>query len=220
MTVLKAYIERFGRPLGFYTDFGVVFNLNQGEGRRLNRPPKTKRTKVQGDQTAGCEEVLTPRSISHNEFKTQFSRALDELQCELILAHSPQAKGRVERCFSTLQDRLVFALRFHGIKTIEAANDFLENSFIAEFNRRFGREPNGSTDVHRPSDGFDLEAILSYQDERYVNNDYTFRIGSKKYQILVTSTDPCFSKKKVIVERRLNGRMAVRYNNKYCNYAL
>jgi hypothetical protein len=103
-------------------------------------------------------------------------RALDELDVKLILARSPQAKGRVERMNSTLQDRLVKALRQRGIADLATANQFLEEEFLAPFNAKFGRPAARATDLHRAVPrGLDLPRILSEQGERVVQNDWTVR---------------------------------------------
>jgi transposase len=206
MSLLKLYIERKGRPLALYTDYGSVFSVN---------PPKRR-----ANDDAGRAKADKAFFGSETEAMTQFERALDELGVEHIKAHSPQAKGRVERGFRTLQARLTVALRFHEIKTIEEANAFLEDYFIDEYNRKFAREATSPADVHRPCDGLNLDAIFSRQISRYVNNDYTFKLDGERYQIVVNRTDPSFAKKYVTVEFRLNGDMAVRYNNKYYHFFL
>src|SRR4051794_41356030 len=85
---------------------------------------------------------------------TQFGRALDQLNIDIICANAPQAKGRVERANSTLQDRLVKEMRLAGISTIEAGNQFLP-AFMADYNRRFAQEPRPDNDLHRPVGGPD-----------------------------------------------------------------
>ncbi len=100
--------------------------------------------------------------------RTQFGRALSELDIELIRAHSPQAKGRVERLFGTAQDRWVKEMRLAKVRTIEQANALLER-LVPEFNRRFTRAANRPTDAHRRlGPGHRLESILSIQSERVV----------------------------------------------------
>ena len=99
---------------------------------------------------------------------TQFGRALTELNIDIICANSPQAKGRVERAFGTLQDRLVKELRLAGISTIAAANAWLPG-FIADYNKRFGRAPANAKDLHRPlTEADNLDEILAWREERTV----------------------------------------------------
>lgn len=103
---------------------------------------------------------------------TQFGRVLRELGVNLILAGSPQAKGRVERCNGTLQDRLVKALRLKGISDLESANRFLLDEFLPDFNARFGVAAAGKADLHRRVvRGVDLDRVLSFQEARVVRND-------------------------------------------------
>jgi hypothetical protein len=98
---------------------------------------------------------------------TQFGRALQELGIELIRAHSPQAKGRVERFFGVAQDRWVKEMRLAGVVTCAQANALLRQRLIAEYNRRFAQPRRRFRDAHRPlGSGHDLAAILSVQEER------------------------------------------------------
>jgi hypothetical protein len=148
---------------------------------------------------------------------TQFGRALGELDVELIRAHSPQAKGRVERLFGTLQDRWVKELRLAGVRTLEGANALLTR-LVPEYNRRFTRVARRPTDAHRrlgPSHR--LEAILSVQAERVVSNDYVVRFGGRFYQLL----KPVYAGERggrVVIERRLDGTLWVRFRGHYLNY--
>ena len=92
---------------------------------------------------------VNAKDAAGGEGITQFGRALSELNIDIICANSPQAKGRVERAFGTLQDRLVKELRLAGISTIAAANAWLPG-FMADYNGRFGRPPANAKDLHRP----------------------------------------------------------------------
>jgi hypothetical protein len=152
--------------------------------------------------------------------ETQIQRALRELSIEQILARSAPAKGRVERCFRTLQDRLVVSLRVNNIKTKEAASEHLENVFIPRFNARCGVKAKSDLNAHKPKDGFNLEAIFSVQEERMVMNDNTFRLHGKRHQIDLRPTDPNLARSKVIIEKRLNGRLAVKRGNVYLKFHL
>jgi transposase len=149
---------------------------------------------------------------------TQFSRALAELGIELILAGSPQAKGRIERLWGTLQDRWVKELRLADVRTIEQANALVDEKLTREFNRRFTVKPASGNDAHRPlGPGQDLEAILSVQEARTVANDYTIRLANEFYQLL-PPVWPGERGGKVIVEKRLDGRMKVRFKQRYLDY--
>ena len=148
---------------------------------------------------------------------TQFGRALGELDVELIRAHSPQAKGRVERLFGTLQDRWVKELRLAKVATIDQANDLLER-LVPEHNRRFARPPVGAADQHRPlGPGHRLESILSVQAERVVSNDYVVRFENHFYQLL-KPVYPGERGGRVVLERRLDGALAIRFAGHYLAY--
>jgi transposase InsO family protein len=158
MRVLWDYLERFGRPLEFYTDKAAMFEVT----------PK---------QVAGQD--------AHHMPATQITRALAELGIGRISAHSPQAKGRIERFFATAQNRLVKGLRLAGASTLEAANQYLEEQFLPEFNHRFAHQPANPTDAHRPLEAtlHDLAASLSHVETRTVTNDYTIQFRGERYQI-------------------------------------
>jgi hypothetical protein len=104
---------------------------------------------------------------------TQFGRTLLELNIDIICANSPRAKGRIERAFGTLQDRMVKELRLAGISTIAAANAWLPG-FIKDYNTRFGREPLNAKDLHRPLTTADnLDEILAWREVRTVTHNLT-----------------------------------------------
>lgn len=138
------------------------------------------------------EEYGIPREIYTDRFSvyrasdakslTDVGRAMKRLGVAMITAHSPQAKGRVERSNRTHQDRLVKALRREGINTIEAANRFLQRTYLRDHNKRFALTK-GLKDVHRSSNGLDLDNIFCYQTTRNVNNDYTIILGSSFIQL-------------------------------------
>jgi transposase len=149
---------------------------------------------------------------------TQFGRALGELGIGLIKARSPQAKGRVERSFGTAQDRWVKELRLAGARTLHEANAVLEKAVPAH-NRKFAKQAKEAADAHRGlGPGHDLEAILSIQAERTVGNDYVVRFENAHYQLL-PPPEPGLRKGKVVVEKRLDGTMAMRFRGKYLKYA-
>jgi len=190
--LLEEYLQRHGRPVAFYTDKDSIF--------RVNRP-------------ADREEQLAGR-----EAESQVGRALRELDIELIWAHSPQAKGRVERSFGTLQDRLVKELRLAGVSTIADANRFLEEQFLPDHNAHFATAPACAVDAHRPVGAFDLAATLSHQGTRTVTNDYTIQYENQRYQIERAGVQPGLRGDKVWVERRLDGTLALRWRGQYLPY--
>jgi Helix-turn-helix domain len=149
--------------------------------------------------------------------ETQFGRALRELGVELIRAHSPQAKGRVERSFGTAQDRWVKELRLAGATTLDGANAVLERLLPAH-NRRFVKPARAAADAHRTlGPGHDLGAILSIQEARVVSNDYTIRFRNRFYQLLAP-VHPGERGGQVVIELRLDGSMAIRFRGKYLKY--
>jgi len=149
--------------------------------------------------------------------ETQFGRALRELGIELIRAHSPQAKGRVERSFGTAQDRWVKELRLAGAGTLDEANAVLER-LLPGHNRRFAKPARDRSDAHRAlARSFNLAAILSIQEERVVSNDYVVRFHNRLYQLL-KPIYPGERQGRVIVEVRLDGSLAIRFQNHYLKY--
>ena len=115
---------------------------------------------------------------------TQFTRVLKTLDIEPIHAHTPQAKGRVERANGTLQDRLVKELRLQGIQDMDSANAFLPE-FMADYNRRFAVAPQSSCDAHRPvlHERAELDLIHSLHSERKLSRNLTLRYKNREYQI-------------------------------------
>jgi hypothetical protein len=142
---------------------------------------------------------------------TQFGRVLTELNIDIICANSPQAKGRVERAFGTLQDRLVKELRLADISTIAAANAWLPG-FMADYNKRFGRAPANAKDLHRPlTEADSLDEILAWREERTVTNNLTLHYD--RMMILLTPDPATLSlrRKKVDVVNYPDGRFAVQF---------
>lgn len=193
MKLLASYLERHGRPLSFYTDKATLFaNL-----------PKTKR-----GETAGRDRPELP--------PTQIGRALRELDIEWIAAHSPQAKGRIERSFDTAQDRLVKGLRVAKAKTIEQANAYLDNEFLPWWNQTLTVHPAAADNAHRPlGKEHSLAASLSHVETRQVANDYTIRFAAKLYQIQRADIRAGLRGGTVRVEQRLDGALAVRFRDRY-----
>jgi len=188
MDLLGRYLRKHGRMLAMYVDRDSIF---RAEDHHPQDP----------------QPVLT-----------QFSRALEELGIQLILAYSPQAKGRIERFFQTAQDRLVKELRLAGATTIQQANEVLEKTFLPHFNRRFTVKPVSRNNAHRPlHPSMNLKAILSVQQTRTVTNDYTMRLHNVLYQLLPPAW-PGLRGGKVIVENRLDGSLHIRFGKRYLKY--
>jgi len=174
MTATKNYIQKCGRPIAFYVDFGVVFSVNRNNSNRTK--------------------------------KTEWKRGCEALSIEVKHAHSPQAKGRVERANGVLQDRLVKELRLAGISTIDGANQFLATSkFLDNHNARFAVAAAQSGDAHRPTLGYDLNAILCFKSTRVVANDFVVQFKRRIFQISQTQDIIVRPKDRVLVSELLDG---------------
>jgi transposase len=194
MKLLWSYLEKFGRPLAFYTDKASIFQT--AEKRRRDEPGVDK------------DPVELP--------PTQMGRALQELGIAWIAAHSPQAKGRVERNFGTAQDRLVKGMRVAGVKTLEQANQYLEGTYLVWWERELTAEPTHADDAHRPLDqSHNRAASLSPVETRQVRNDYTIPLDAELYQIERKAVVSGLRKANVRVEKRLHGSIAVRLREQY-----
>jgi len=186
---LWGYLERYGRPQAVYTDKAGMFQPTLARGWKTEDP---------GEKT-----------------ETQIGRALRELGIEWIAAHSPQAKGRVERCFGTLQDRLVKALRKAGVRTLEEANVYLERVFLPMWNQRFVCAPADPADGHRSLEKLELSSILSVVETRRIDNDHTVPWRGVKWQIPREAIRPGMRGGTVRVEQRLDGSMVARVQAKF-----
>lgn len=188
--LLIDYMERFGRMGAVYADRAGHFESHFRSKRR---------------EEADLEKVLT-----------LIERGLSELDIELIRALSPQAKGRVERLFKTLQDRLIKEMRVAGVASMAEANRFLEEVFIPFWNERFSVEPTQPVDAHRPlPEGVDLLRIFAETDARVIRNDFTFRYRNQHYQIEKGEAERRMPKSRIIIERRLDGTTRFRWKEQY-----
>ncbi len=194
MRLLGSYLEKFGRPVAFYTDQASLFQT--AEKRKRDEPGVEK------------DPVEMP--------PTQIDRALRERGIAWIAAHSAPAKGRVERSFQTAQDRLVKGMRVAGVQTIEQANRYLEQDYLAWWERELTVEPANPDDAHRPLEkSHSLAASLSHVETRQVRNDYTVRFDAQLYPIERCSIVSGLRGSHVRVEKRLDGSMAVRFGERY-----
>ncbi|TSC73714.1 MAG: transposase [Parcubacteria group bacterium Gr01-1014_48] len=179
----KGYVETHGKPVSIYLDKFSTYKINH------------------------------PSAVDNSELLTQFQRAAQELDIRLITAHSPQAKGRVERLFGTLQDRLVKELRLRGISDKETANRFLAETFIPWFNERFAVTPAKRGDVHRQlnqQEKEELDSIFSVQSSRQVGNDFTIRFKNQWLQLEEKQSVTVCKKDDVLVEERLDQSIQLR----------
>jgi transposase len=194
MQLLWSYLEKFGRPLTFYTDKASLFQT--AEKRKRDDPGVEK------------DAMEMP--------PTQIGRALRELGITWIPAHSPQAKGRVERNFLTAQDRLVKGMRVAGVRTREQANAYLTNDYLVWWERELTVEAANPDDAHRRLEkSHDLAASLSHVETRQVRPDYTLRWDGNLYQIERAAVTTGLRGANVRVEQRLDGTLAVRHAERY-----
>jgi hypothetical protein len=184
------YLRAHGRMGALYTDRASHFKANWNAKKR--------------------KEADEPEAL------TLIRRALDTLDIELILALSPQAKGRVERLFGTLQDRLVKELRVAGITTMEDANRFLDEVFLPFWEERFTVEPRESADAHRPlAGGIDLLRLFAETDERVIREDFTFRYRNVYFQVEAGEAEPRMPSSRITIEHRLDGSVRYRWRESY-----
>jgi Helix-turn-helix domain len=163
------------------------------------------------DSLYRCEGVASvAEQLAGQEPQTQFGRAMEALDVELILAHSPQAKGRVERMNGVLQDRLVKALRLAGISDPENANRFLAEAFLPAFNRKFNVVAASLADVPRGVPR-ELDEVLSWEDERVVQRDWPVAHGGRWYQLDPRPEALSLVRRKVIVRTLRDGQVQLEY---------
>ena len=191
-TFWKEYIEKRGKPLSIYVDRNSTYKQNQ-------------------------KSVL-----DDPEAFTQFQRAIEkDLRIKVIHAHSAQAKGRVERLFGTLQDRLIKELRLAGISTTEESNKFVEEVFIPKFNARFSVLARKKRNLHKSLTKFEREnlgKIFSIQKTRVVNNDFTIRYERKWFQLAETQPTLVLRKARVLVGERIDGEIFISLRGKNLSY--
>lgn len=150
------------------------------------------------------------RDEGHPEKPTQFGRAMKELGAELILARSPQAKGRVERKHRVFQDRLVKELRLRAISDMQQANVLLEKHLLPELNRRFSVKPAAAADLHRKTPE-SLDEILCVKEPRVVGCDWCVRWKNRWLQIEAGEASAGLAKRKVMVKQLGDGRLLVEH---------
>lgn len=188
MQTIRLWIERHGRPVALYTDWASHFKQLPKRGQKAALKP------------------------------TQIERALGQLDIRLIAAHSPQAKGRVERSHGIDQDRLIKQMRLLGISTIEAANRFVDEIYLPRMEQKFAVAAASSVDAHRSAQGFDLDAILCVHESRCVAHDYTVSVDGLAWQIERGEISGGLRRATVTVERRTDGSMRLRWADRYLGY--
>jgi hypothetical protein len=186
----QEYLLKYGKPLSIYLDRFSTYKMTQKVAQ------------------------------NNHGLKTQFERAMKELGIEPITAHSPEAKGRVETRFGTLQDRLIKEMRLRNISTLDKANRYLEKEFIPWFNARYAVEPRGKANLHKPltvKEKERLSSIFPKQDERVVQNDFTISYDNKWYQLIKDQPVTVCKRDTVITEERADGRIHFQLRGKYLN---
>lgn len=191
--VLEGWIRKHGLPCSLYVDRDSIYR---------------------------CEgQPSVAQQLAGKPPQTQFGRAMAALGIKLILANSPQAKGRVERMNGTLQDRLVKEMRLAGINDIESANRFLAGKYLREFNRKFAREAAQPLDAHRKNP-HRLQEVLSWEAERVVQGDWTVACEGQRYQLDKRHEALSLVRRKVIVRRLRNGRVQLVYRGQRLQWRL
>ena len=187
MDSFKCYAQRYGLPMKVYFDKHSTYKST---------------AKPTIDEQLKNEEPLS-----------QFERALRELGVEFSHAHSPQAKGRIERLFRTFQDRLVKEMRLRGIRTIEEGNRFLME-YLPGYNRRFSVSPKEKGNLHRPlPKGLNLNTILCIKTERALRNDFTVAHNKQLYQI-----EEAIQASKLMIHDRIDGSMVILHRDRRLRY--
>jgi hypothetical protein len=169
MKLLWSWIDKYGIPAALYTDRKNVYVPD--------------------------EKAAAKAELSGKEALTQFGRACKSLGIRIIQAHSPQAKGRVERSNGTYQDRLIKELRLEQINDIDSANKLLVESFADNLNQKFAVTPRGKGDFHRSAKGRDLASVFCIEEERSMTDDWIVRYGNSYYQMARQSKQPPTTKK-------------------------
>jgi transposase len=191
MAVLWEYLEKHGRMVDVYTDRDSMFTAPTRAG-------ESEQERIRKDQL------------------TQIGRSLRELGIGWIQAYSPEAKGRIERSFLTSQDRLVKYLRLAKVRTMEAANAYLEQEYWPEWNKRFARPLKDFPNQHRTlTPQLDLAATLCHVEERVIANDYTFSFASRRFQIARQDVQAGMRRQRLRIEVRLDGELYARYQGRY-----
>lgn len=190
LRTLRGWLERYGRPLALYTDKSGLFVTSR---------PVQWQEELRGEPA-----------------RTQIGRALADLDIEWIAAHSPQAKGRIERLFGTLQDRLVKEMRVREITTLEAANRFLEIAFWPWWEERFAVRPAHRSDAHRKlGPAHRLPEILSVRVARTVGSDHTLIWNSQRWGLRRQDVCAGLRGARAEIERRLDGSHWLRFRGRY-----
>lgn len=188
----KEYVKTKGKPIAIYLDKYSTYKINHKS------------------------------AVDNKDALTQFQRAMETLGINVITAHSPQAKGRVERLNETLQDRLVKELRLRKIDTIEDANIFLKE-YEKIFDDKFGVKAKKEGDLHvqlTKKELENLDAIFAVHSKRLVRNDYTIQFKKQWIQLAQLQPTGVLRKDSVLIEERLDGSLHISLRGKYLNFEI
>ncbi|MEI6377826.1 MAG: ISNCY family transposase [bacterium] len=189
----KEYTEELGKPVSIYLDKFSTYKVNH------------------------------VNAVDNHELLTQFQKMTDRVGIELITAHSPQAKGRIERLFETLQDRLVKEMRLLGISTVEEANVYLRDIFLPAFNEKFGVVPTSEGDVHRQlsdTERENLPSLFSIQHTRVVSNDYCIQFENQWFQLEREQPTTVCRRETIVIEKRIDGTIHLKLREKYLDFRI
>lgn len=192
----ESYLQTYGKPLAYYVDKHSTFKVNR--------------------QATIAEE------LRDSQAQSQFARAMEELRIELIFASSPQAKGRAERMFETLQDRLVKEMRLEGISSKKEGTRYFREVYIPKHNQKFAVPPRESADLHRPLlPEDDLARIFTVQSQRVVTKDLIVRYKNVRYQLKPPKGYRyTLRKAKIMVAEDKQGKVTFLYKNKQIPFTI
>lgn len=186
----KEYVQIHGKPHSIYLDKFSTYKMNQ----RV--------------------------AVENHDTQTQFQRAMSQLGIKPITAHSPQAKGRIEKLFNTFQDRLVKEMRLKNISTITEANKFLAEDFLPKYKTKYAVEPVSKTNLHRPlnqKERNELNSIFSKQTTRKVRNDFTVSFNNQWYQLAENQPVTIRKQDTILVEEWIDDSIHFSIRQKYLN---
>ena len=187
----KEYLIKYGKPKAIYLDKFSTYKVNH------------------------------KNAVDNKDFKTQFQRAMQELDIEVIFANSPQAKGRVERMNKTLQDRMIKEMRLAKIDNVKEANEFVKKEFVVKFNKKFSVKPSKKQDLHRKltdQERKKLNNIFSVKNQRTVKNDFTIQYLNRYFQLDQIQPITVFRKDSITIEEHLDKTIHICKKDTYLNF--
>lgn len=189
MLTFLGYVRQHGLPRSLYVDRDSIYESSR--------------------------DATTEEELRGTGPLTQFGRAMKELGVVVIMAHSPQAKGRVERRHAVFQDRLVKDLRIRNVSCLQKANELLETRFLPMLARRFTVPASREANVHRRvGRGINLDRILSFQESRVVQNDWTVRWRNRWFQLTEANQKLSLVGARIVVSERLSGELELIYRGR------